>query len=341
VKRRRPAVELLESRTLPSFLSPTVYTVFPTSRDFAAGDFNGDGIPDFAIVGTNGTADSLMVLLSKPDGTFQFGGSYAAGSNDNAVAVGDFNGDGTADLAVARSNGTVEILLGNGDGSFRIQGDYPVGVNSINRLAAGDFNGDGVSDLAVVSQNQKSVTVLLGNGDGSFGPGVSYAVAMLRSSRPPTSPRGAPNNSVAVADFTGSGYPDLVSPWYDGVFVLVNDGHWPTTRAGEPGGATRPAPVEPWMPLPAVSHEPSPARGAEVEPLSSRLPVSWAPGHPEEWDEAVSFPTEASMSPGGRRAAIPVRTLRPPQPVTGLTVLRLPFTTEKQGETEFAIGGHC
>ena len=61
---------------------------------------------------------SLPPLAST--GTFHTGTDYTVGLNPNATAVGDFNGDGKADLAVAnRNSNTVSILLGNGDAPSR------------------------------------------------------------------------------------------------------------------------------------------------------------------------------------------------------------------------------
>jgi hypothetical protein len=82
------------------------------------------------------------------------------------VAVGDFNGDGKADLAVANySDHSVSVLLGNGDGTFQTHVDYATGSGP-DSVAVGDFNGDGKADLAVT--NDYAVSVLLGNGDGTF-----------------------------------------------------------------------------------------------------------------------------------------------------------------------------
>src|SRR5262249_48321791 len=111
----RPALELLEGRTLLSFTAAPGYAVgaFPRA---AVGDFNGDGVP--ALVVANANDQSVSVLLGRGDGSFLPAQSYTAGLGPKSVAVGDFNGDGAADLAVTDFSG-VALLLGNGDGTFQ------------------------------------------------------------------------------------------------------------------------------------------------------------------------------------------------------------------------------
>ena len=93
----------------------------------------------------------MSVLLGNGNGTFQAAVNYAAGSGPNSVVVGDFNGDGKADLAVTNySSDNVSVLLGNGNGIFQTAVNYAAGT-SPQSVAMGDFDGDGNADLAVAN----------------------------------------------------------------------------------------------------------------------------------------------------------------------------------------------
>src|SRR5215472_129092 len=97
--------------------------------------------------------------------SFIAGRDFGAGTNPYSVAVGDFNGDGKPDFAVANSgSNNVSVLLGNGDGSFQAAQNFGAGSGPVS-VAVGDFNCDGVEDLAVANGNSNNVSVLLGNGD--------------------------------------------------------------------------------------------------------------------------------------------------------------------------------
>lgn len=161
----------------------------------ATGDFNGDGIPDAAITG-GGTG----VLLGDGNGGFTLK-PLSTTLDGSALAVADFNGDGKLDLAVAvpgNSTASVQIFLGNGDGTLTpVATSIAVGLYPI-ALTVADFNQDGIPDLAVVQTNGKTVSILLGNGDGTFTASPASPVTDIQP------------QSIVSGDFNGDGIPDLV-----------------------------------------------------------------------------------------------------------------------------------
>ncbi len=107
------------------------------------------------------------MLLGNGNGTYATRTDYGTGSAPSFVAIGDFNGDGKPDLAVANSNSsTVSVLPGRGDGTFATRTDYGTGGEPMS-VAIGDFNGDGRPDLAVANGIDNTVSVLLNLGPGS------------------------------------------------------------------------------------------------------------------------------------------------------------------------------
>jgi hypothetical protein len=136
--------------------------------------------------------------------------------------LGDFNNDGIQDLAMAhRSSPGISVLLGNGNGTFRMPSNLDVGDRP-GSIAVSDFDGDGNHDLAVASAFElaasPNVSVLLGNGNGTFQPAVNFIVT-------------GDSHSLVVGQLSGDGRPDIAvagssriarDRFYK-VSVLIND----------------------------------------------------------------------------------------------------------------------
>jgi hypothetical protein len=146
--------------------------------------------------GTSTSTTTLEFVSAAAASGFASALTDSTGSGPMGMTLGDFNGDGKADLVTANSStSTVSVLIGNGDGTFRAHADFNVGTKPV-AVAVGDFNGDGKQDLAVVNQTGNSLSILLGKGDGTFQSAVSYATGLG-----PT--------AVAIADFNGDGIADV------------------------------------------------------------------------------------------------------------------------------------
>ena len=152
------------------FSPQQTFATGPDPESVAVGDFNGDGKPDLAV----GDADSryVSVLINttrRRSGHAQLrrpSGPSAVEGDAISIAVGDFNGDGKPDLAVADGNFLdVSVLInttaaGSTTPSFATQQPFDVEGDPFS-VAVGDFNGDGKPDLAVAKFGDNTVSVLL------------------------------------------------------------------------------------------------------------------------------------------------------------------------------------
>ena len=165
----------------------------------AVSDLNADGHLDLVV--PNQEINTYAVLLGNGDGTF-LTTSLGPGTNlesPSSIAIADFNQDGKPDLAIVNhTTGTVDILTGNGDGTFKTKYATLTAGAGANAVVAADFNGDGKADLAVVNQTAATVTIFLNTTGGVFASGVAYATASGPS-------------SLAVGDFNDDGVLDIMT----------------------------------------------------------------------------------------------------------------------------------
>jgi hypothetical protein len=210
----------------------------------AVGDLNHDGKLDLVVAavaifagGDFSTQQKgyIDVLLGQGDGSFKVGSITPINSSlgfplqapdqgffPMEIALADLNGDGNLDVVTSNMSlrafppggGSISVLLGNGDGTFRETSDPYVGVAFVTSVVVGDFNNDRIPDLVVnglvaPGGGTTAVSVLLGNGYGTF-----QAPQIL------TVP-GSEVEPVAVADFNRDGNLDIVKPNFESGTVSV------------------------------------------------------------------------------------------------------------------------
>jgi len=193
--------------------------VLPSS--IVAGEFNKDAIPDLAVA--NHSSNSVTILFSggtdctiqfpKVGATLQFGIlSIPVEEGPTSLAVGDFEGDGCQDLAVAQemSHNIAVILSPLNTCKPRDVRYIDIHDSTIDReaegsifVAVGDFDRDGHQDIVVVDQISDDIYILQGDNKGNF-PDIE------RFPRDPKKVVGNRPNSVSVSDLDGDGIQDLV-----------------------------------------------------------------------------------------------------------------------------------
>jgi hypothetical protein len=194
-----------------------------------SGDLDGDANDD--LVSANSVDDNISVVMNRPGspGSFKSAVTFETGNSPDSVAIGDINGDGTADMAIGDIELSIFLQDSPNSGSYASQTLRASGATHVGNVALGDFNFDGRMDLAVITSNSNGMTdgieLWLQDPivDAGFAPAASYAV-----SDQPT--------SLAVADINVDGFDDVVVAAQDAsrLSVFLND-------SGVPGTLSAPA----------------------------------------------------------------------------------------------------
>lgn len=193
----------------------------------AIADLNGDGHLDIATAnyGVSGnTPQSVSAFLGIGDGTFAAKiDSVFPGVYPQAIAAADMTGDGIVDLAIVTGSISlkyVNILRGNGNGTFVFNDDFPFtnpnGDAYTTRLALAELNGDGLIDVAITTDAWTigEVDVFFNLGGGIYGNPYATTVPMIPA-------------SIETGDMNGDGKTDLLiagSDRADGFSILTNGG---------------------------------------------------------------------------------------------------------------------
>jgi hypothetical protein len=170
-----------------------------------------------AATGVGGSSVNFPGFVSVPFLTIKDGDSS---TTFNSVS-GDFNHDGRMDVAMVKTDGTIEVLLNPGSFSG-IANLTPITSNNngnpgflyVPYVIVADMNGDGFPDLVGQDIENNQIIVWIGKGDGTFGPPNTYPVTLASGATWASTAGG----SILVGDFNGDGAPDVatltISPNY-------------------------------------------------------------------------------------------------------------------------------
>lgn len=187
-----------------TFDAPVFQPVGALPQFVGVADFDGDGILD--VVNGNTGPGTMTFSRGVGDGSFNPAVPFTLNSGNansaGALGIGDFNGDGSLDVAVSDiTTNEVNLFLGNGAGNFLAPTTAATGVFP-RGIGVADFNEDGIADVAVANRGvdgdagNDSVTVLFGAIGGTFVAGPT----LVAEDRP---------NVVRCFDINGDGNQDI------------------------------------------------------------------------------------------------------------------------------------
>lgn len=216
------SVSVLPGSSDGTFGAKTDYRTAAGPVDVAVGDLNGDKRADIAVA--DYAASSISILINNGNG-FDTAKNYSTAEEENqasspqAIAIGDVNEDGDADVVVAnRGSSNIAVFAGDGTGAVGEPDFFPTGTVPFD-LVLLDYNDDDHIDVATANGSGSSASVLSGNGDGTFNDHVEFLA-------------GANPLGITAADVNGDGSMDLVvaNGGSDSLTVMPQGEAAPTAR---------------------------------------------------------------------------------------------------------------
>jgi hypothetical protein len=195
---------------VPSFAPKVDFETGTRSVAIAVGDLDGDGRLDLAVPSYDGLTVAVLLnttAIGATTASFAAKATFTTGLQPISVVIGDLDGDGKRDLAVANENAnSISVLVnttaaGAAVPSFAPKLDFPTAANGPHALAIGDLNGDGKLDLAAANLAGDAVAVLLNTTTPGAAPSFAATVNFSTGVHP---------TSVVIGDLNGDGRPDLV-----------------------------------------------------------------------------------------------------------------------------------
>lgn len=186
---------------------PSVPIAGDTSEKVFHADLNGDNFIDIVAISFTTT----YILTNDGSGALTLLGSIPIGSDQ--ITGGDYNGDGTVDLAISNNSGNrIDIYSNNGSAIFASLSNVAVGQRPYG-ATTNDFDGDGDLDIIVGDLTDDNAKVLLNNGSGTF-------------TNTQTINAGYELWGATSGDFDGDGDMDaaLASDGSSNILLLINDG---------------------------------------------------------------------------------------------------------------------
>jgi photosystem II stability/assembly factor-like uncharacterized protein len=200
------------SITTSSFAPKVDFVTGASPVSVSIGDLDGDGKPDLAVA--NNVSNTVSVLRNTSSSgsittaSFASKVDFTTGGSPFSVTIGDLDGDGKADLAVAnRSSNMVSIYRNTSSsgsintGSFATKVDFTTGIDPYS-VAIGDLDSDGKADLAVVNLEGNTVSVFRNTSSSGSITTASFAAKVDFAT-------GAGPASLAIGDLDGDGKADL------------------------------------------------------------------------------------------------------------------------------------